>query len=387
MTRKKKKLERNKENKNIIMLLDNAFDPDVRVYKEAKYLINNNFNVKILCLDKKNKYKDRENENIDGIIIKRFFCRTEKTTKLMGKYKIIGKFKKIVYFWWLLKFIRQIKKYLKNEEFSILHCHDLIMAFCGVLFFKNKKIVFDMHEYYANKKNKLLNWIIRKILKYTQKRATWIIHVNNFQVKDVKQREKLVFIPNYPQKEKFKNFNRVNSEKFRISYTGYVRHYIPLLNLIKAANELENIEVSINGSGDAYEKLKEEEGKLKNFVLTGSYNHDDIAKFYENSDMLYVVYNKENKNDETAFPTKFYEAMITNTPVIVSKNTDMGDYVEKYDIGITVDGTDYLDIKAKLEPIVNNKEILKQKSENINKISSKFIWENIVRNLDKIYNS
>lgn len=79
--------------------------------------------------------------------------------------------------------------------------------------------------------------------------------------------------------------------------------------------------------------------------------------------------------------------MITNTPVIVSKNTDMGDYVEKNDIGITVDGTDYLDIKAKLEPIVNNKEILKQKSENINKISSKFIWENIVRNLDKIYNS
>ena len=374
-------------NKRIIMLLNNCFAPDLRVYKEAKYLVKNDFDVDIVCIDKKNKYKDKPEDEIDGIKIKRFFVRTEKTTKLIEKSKIIAKLKYIIYFFWLMKFINKVKKYLRNEKFEILHCHDLIMAFCGVLFFNDKKIVFHKNEYYSNKKNNFLNWIIDKVVKYTQKRAAWIIHVNDFQVKDIKQREKLVFIPNYPEKEKFKDFNRVNSDKFRISYTGYVRHYIPLLNLIKAANELENIEVSINGSGDAYEKLKKEEGKLKNFVLTGAYSHDDIAKFYENSDMLYVVYNKGNKNDETAFPTKFYEAMITNTPVIVSQNTVMGDYVKEKDIGITVDGTDYLDIKTKLETIIENKQILKQKVENINKISTNFIWENIVRNLDKIYNN
>lgn len=372
--------------KKIFMLLNNGFDPDIRVYKEAKYLVKTGTDVEILCIDKKNKFIDKPEDELEGIKIKRFFARTEKTTKLIEKSKIIAKLKYIIYFFWLMKFIRKVKKYLKDKEFEILHCHDLVMAFCGVIFFKNKKIVFDMHEYYSNKRSKFLNLLIDKAVKYTQKRATWIIHVNNFQTMDVKQKEKLVFIPNYPEKKDFENFNRINSNKFRISYTGYVRHYIPLLNLIKAANELDNIEVSINGSGDAYEKLKKEEGKLKNFVLTGAYNHDDIAKFYENSDMLYVVYNKGNKNDETAFPTKFYEAMITNTPVIVSKNTDMGDYVEGNNIGITVDGTDYLDIKNKLEPFTNNKEILNEKIQNINKISSKFIWENVVRNLDKIYN-
>ena len=372
--------------KKIFMLLNNCFEPDIRVYKEAKYLVETGNDVEILCIDKKNKFIDKPEDELEGIKIKRFFARTEKTTKLIEKSKIIAKLKYIIYFFWLIKFIRKVKKYLKDKEFEILHCHDLVMAFCGVIFFKNKKIVFDMHEYYSNKRSKFLNWLIDKAVKYTQKRATWIIHVNNFQTRDVKQKEKLVFIPNYPEKKDFENFSRINSNKFRISYTGYVRHYIPLLNLIKAANELDNIEVSINGSGDAYEKLKKEEGKLKNFVLTGAYNHDDIAKFYENSDMLYVVYKKGNKNDETAFPTKFYEAMITNTPVIVSKNTDMGDYVEENNIGITVDGTDYLDIKNKLEHFTNNKEILNGKIQNINKISSKFIWENVVRNLDKIYN-
>lgn len=372
--------------KNVKMYLNNAFKPDLRVYKEAKFLREQGYRVEIICLDRKNEYIDKPNEIYDGIKITRFYVRTEKTTKLMEKFWIIRKLKCFIYLLWLLKFVKQTKKYLNGQEYEILHCHDLEMAFCGVLFFRQKKIVFDMHEYYSNKKSKLKNWFIDKIVKYIQKKAAWIVHVNDFQVKDIKQREKLVFIPNYPEKKKFENFNRIPSEELRISYTGYVRHYIPLLNLIKAANELNKIKVSINGSGDAYDKLKAEENRLKNFVLTGAYNHDDIAKFYENSDMAYIVYNQGNQNDEHAFPTKFYEAIITNTPVIVLKDTEMGNFVEENNIGITVDGTDYMDIKVKLGQIINNKTILQEQSKNINIISQNFVWENIVKNLNKIYN-
>lgn len=376
---------KNSINKKIIMLLDNCFEPDIRVYKEAKFLVNKGIDVEILCLDTKNKFKDKPKDVIDGIKVKRFYPRTEKTTKLIERNFFVRKFKFIIYFFWLLKFIKLCKKYLREENFEILHCHDLIMAFCGVVFFRKKKVVFDMHEYYSNKKSKILNWFISKVVNFTQKRSTWIIHVNNFQIKNVKQREKLIFIPNYPEKEKFNNFERIDSNKIRISYTGVIRHYVPLLNLIKAANELNNIEVTINGFGTAYDKLKKEEGKMKNFVLTGAYDHNDIAKFYANSDLLYVVYNKGNKNDETAFPTKFFEALITCTPVIVSEGTEMSKFVKQNNIGICVDGTDYLDIKDKLKKIIDNKEIIKEMTENIKKISDKYIWENVVVNLLKIY--
>ena len=371
--------------KKVKMWLNNAFKPDLRVYKEAKFLSQQGYEVEIICLDRKNEYKNKQNEIYDGIKITRFCVRTEKLTHLIEKNIIFKKLKGIIYLGWLLKFVNKTKKYLKNENYDILHCHDLELAFCGVTFFGRKKIVFDMHEYYSNRKSKVKNWFIEKVVKHTQKKATWIVHVNNFQIKDVKEKEKLVFLPNYPERDKFKNFKRIPSEQLRISYTGYVRHYIPLLSLIKAANELEEIEVSINGSGDAYEKLKEEEGRLKNFVLTGAYNHNDIAKFYANSDLLYVVYNKGNKNDETAFPTKFYEALITHTPVIVSKNTAMADFVEKNKIGFIVDGTDYLDVKRVLQNILNNKQILMEKEKNIEKISNQYIWENIVLNLKCIY--
>ena len=52
--------------------------------------------------------------------------------------------------------------------------------------------------------------------------------------------------------------------------------------------------------------------------------------------------------------------------------------VEKYDIGFSVDGTNEENIKK-------NKEILEQKKRNIEKIKNKFIWEDVVKNLDKIY--
>lgn len=372
---------------NVVMLLNNGFAPDLRVYKEAKYLFDKNINIEILCLDRKNEYLNRPEEVYRDVKIKRFFVRTEKTTKLINKSRFISKFKYFIYFKWLLKYIKQVKEYTKGKDFEILHCHDLEMAFCGVVFFKNKKVVFDMHEYYAEKRSKILNWLINRVVKFVQKRATWIIHVNDFQIKDIKNKKKLVFVPNYPQIHKFKNLKYKSSGKLRISYTGYVSRYLPIFNLMKVADELDNINVSINGDGPFYEELKEKSKDMKNVVMTGRYSHDDIAKFYENSDILYCVYNKGNKNDETAIPTKFYEALITGSPIIVAKNTEMSRFVEKYNIGFCVDGEDKEDIKNTIINIQKNPEILKKKRMNVEKISNQYTWENVVTNLDSIYKS
>ena len=370
---------------NIIMLLNNGFAPDLRVYKEAKYLVEQELNVEVLCLDRKNEYTDKPEEVYKDVKIKRFFVRTEKTTNLINKSKIISKFKYFIYFKWLLKYVKQVKEYLKNTDYEILHCHDLEMAFCGVVFFKDKKIVFDMHEYYSEKKSKLLNLLIDRLVKFIQRRANWIIYVNDFQIRDVKQKEKLVFIPNYPQAYKFKDLNYKSSNKLRISYTGYVSRYLPTYNLMLAVNELDNIELSINGDGPFYEELKEKSKNMKNIIMTGKYNHDDIARFYENSDILYCVYNKNNPNDETAIPTKFYEALISKVPIIVQENTAMSEFVEKYDIGFSVDGTDYNTIKEVILKIQNDRSILATKRNNLDRISTNYTWENIVNNLNYIY--
>lgn len=371
----------------IIMLLDNCFDPDIRVYKEAKYLINEGYDVEILCLDKKNKYIDKPEDNIDGIKVKRFFSRTDKTTKFLEKNKIGKIFKPIVYAHWLLKFMRKVRKYLKTQDFEIIHCHDVTMAFCATHYIKNKDIVFDMHEYYEKYKNKFLNKIMHHIVVHTQNKAKWIIHVNDFQIKNIaeKNRAKLVELPNYPETCTFEKIDHVDSDELRISYSGILRHKKPLKNLVIAAENLTNISITYNGRGEAYDYIKTLEKDHSYLKVTGPYKHEDISKFYANSDLIYIVYNNDCDNDRTALPTKLFEAIITTVPVVVSVNSEMENFVKKHDIGFSVDGNNIEEIKNLLEMIQQNRTILTNKINNIKKIQMQFTWDETVKALDRIY--
>ena len=49
----------------IIMVLTNGFFPDLRVYKEAKYLSKNGHDVEILCWDRDGRYKEKPVEQIE----------------------------------------------------------------------------------------------------------------------------------------------------------------------------------------------------------------------------------------------------------------------------------------------------------------------------------
>lgn len=263
------------QEKNIVMLLDNAFEPDIRVYKEAKYLIRDGYNVEIVCLDKKNRYVDKSIEIYDEIKIKRIFCRTSKTTKLIENNHIIEKLKLVVYTWWLIKFIIKAKKYLQYKDFEILHCHDLIMAFIGVTFFKNKKVVFDMHEYYGDHKNRFKNLIIKGMVRYTQNKAEWIIYVNEFQKHQCKEKNmsKLVEIPNYPERNIFKDVKKTKNDKLRISYIGKVRDFKSLSRLADISGLNDKLDIAIYGNGSEYDKLLrylKKNGREE--ILKGEYN-------------------------------------------------------------------------------------------------------------------
>lgn len=385
----KKEDEKEKKDKKIIMLLDNAFDPDIRVYKEAKYLVDNGIKVKIICLDRKNKYKNREYEDYDGIEIKRIFCRTEKITKLIEKSKIISKLKYIIYFFWLIKFIYKTKKYLNNEDFEILHCHDLMMAFMGCCFFKDKKIVFDMHEYYGDNDSKLNNFFINKIVAYTQNKSNWIIYVNEYQKSKCKEKNqnKLIEIPNYPEKKTFKDIAKTESSNIRISYIGKVRDFNSLSAFIDSAEVNNKIDIAIYGDGSDFERLLNyAKGKGQDHIMRGEYNGiKEAENIYKNTDILYAVYDinaKDGVNWKNAMPIKSYEAIITLTPIIAKKNTVLGNFIEKNDIGFTIDDNELNEL---LEKIINNPNLIKDKYDNMKKIQYLFIWENVIKNIDKIY--
>ena len=120
----------------ITMLLTNAFDPDVRVYKEAVYLVSRGWSVTILCWDRDPGKGLPAREEKDGIEVVRFPIPSVAGS---GKKQLPAFF----------RYIRTCRAYLKAHPCDYLHCNDLDGALTGYLARRRgTPMVFDMHEFY-----------------------------------------------------------------------------------------------------------------------------------------------------------------------------------------------------------------------------------------------
>ena len=357
----------------IYMILTNGFDPDVRVYKEAKFLKNEGFEIEIICWDRKGDYIDRKEEILDGIKIKRF-CILSKPGSGM---------KQLIPF---MKFIKSVREYLKDKDYSYLHCHDFDGMTVGLFTRKkkNRTIIFDMHEIYKNysyAKNNIFDWIFTKYLK----KSSYIIYVNKEQIKNINSnlKEKAVFLPNYPEESIYTPINKYSCKEIRVNYIGCLRDYESLDTLSRIGIKDANLKIGLYGMGVCYEKLYEEY-KNTNVIIYGKYNGiEESGEIYRSTDILYCSYNPDVANWKTAYPVKLYEAIITLTPIIVSKNTEAGKFVEENGIGTTIQ---YGNEESIINAIYEIKEHYNQYVKNIKKIADNYKWENIAKNLDKIYN-
>lgn len=361
---------------NVKMILTNRFDPDVRVFKEAKYLVLRGYNVEILCWDRENEYIDRQSECVEGVNIKRFY-----------PYSKYGSgFKQIKAY---IKYIREIKNYLNNKNYKYVHCHDLDGAIAGYLAKnKNSKMIFDMHEFYEGQGRKQkIKYIIRFMVNFIHNKSEAIIYLNDIQKTTMKKTNlcKLHYLPNYPEVANFYNLDKVKGNKLRISYIGTVRQYIELKNLIDSCKKMEDVHIAIHGGGVSYKRLKEEGTKYKNVEITGVYHFSKSSELYNNTDILYAVYDASINNWKSGFPIKLYEAIITKTPIIVNRGTALEEFVSENKIGFIVDGRNPEEIKSLINYINYNRNVLNEITENLEKIQYKYSWETVVKNLDAIY--
>lgn len=361
----------------IFMILTNLFRPDVRVFKEAKYLVENGFEVEILCWDRKNEFIDKPYEIIDGIKIKRFYPYSEPGTglKQLKSY---------------LKFIKACKKYIKNKTYEYLHCHDLDGMIAGYLIkSKKSKIIFDMHEYYEAKKNSVFSkHLTRFLINFLQSKSNYIIYVNSAQKKFIKKsnQNKLIFLPNYPLKKDFiGSEDKIHSDNLRISYIGVVRQFNQLKNLMEACKDFKNVIVYIHGGGVALEKLKKIQKNYQNVFITGAYHYSKSSELYKNTDISFIVYPMNNFQNYIAEPVKYFEAIITKTPFIVSSKMKLSSFVSEKNIGFTIDENNVDEIKTLLNNILKNRNLLNIKYDNLKKIQHFYKWEEVVKNLNQIY--
>ena len=352
----------------IKMILTNPFVADSRVYKEAKYYVSKGHEVEVLCWDREGRYAIEDEK--DGIKIHRFHI---KSVYGSGMRKQLPAY---------LKFRRACIKYLKMQEYDILHCHDLDGAIIGYGIKSSAKRVFDMHEYYIRYDNGMMNKVIGRLVQSIQNRFDWIIYLNNKQKRDIKERniKKTIFLPNYPEKSVFYDIEKTQSDKIRVGFVGNIRHFKSSMNMIECCKKFQEIEMHFYGYGHIEDKLKKV--SPRNVFFHGRYEYCEQNAIYKNIDIINCI-EDTLKND--GYPIKFYDSLATKTGLIVDGNSERAHFVKDKGIGFLVDVNDiqtYYDVFSVI--IKDIRGTLHKIEENYEKINESFFWDDIAKGLDLI---
>lgn len=364
------------------MILTNGFDPDPRVYKEAKSLTKLGHKVTILCWDRSSNYADKPKETIDGIEIVRFFGNA----KYGSGYKQGAKF---------LKFKKDVLEYMIDKKFNAIHCHDFDGLFIGYGVNKKLKLslTYDEHDLfytYFSGRSGLLNKLISNFIVIEEKRM--LKKVDTHIVVTPKMSEiykniskKVCIVNNAPYRNLFNNIEKTPSDKLRIGFIGSVRYYDEMKALIDASQPYKDaVEIVVCGRGIYSDKLAEYSKGFSNVTIHGAYNIKQLEELYRNIDVTYAFYPGDTAT--ISMPNKFYESIITETPIIANVNTEFGYEVRKHKIGYGITGKDLTgELKDIIEKLVENKNEKKTIVGNMRKIKEDYFWEANEPILSKIY--
>ena len=120
--------------------------------------------------------------------------------------------------------------------------------------------------------------------------------------------------------------------------------------------------------------------------MVGAYDGiKEINEIYNKTDILYCAYDPQNANWKMSYPVKFYESILSLTPIIVSENTTVSDYVKKNNIGYIIDIYDEKNIINLFEEELRDKDKRCKIITNIKMHRSEFTWEEKVKELNRIY--
>lgn len=154
----------------------------------------------------------------------------------------------------------------------------------------------------------------------------------------------IALLENLPRLSTWKDFKPDSGHKkvFKVGYIGIVRYLSPLRNLVDAVECLiargTDISVQFAGGGDQ-SSLQARVETPERFEFLGKFEYtSSVAKLHQGVDLIFAVYDRFDMNCRLAMPTKFYEALITRIPILVSADTYVGTIVERMGVGKAVDG-------------------------------------------------
>ena len=258
-----------------------------------------------------------------------------------------------------------VRRYIKSNEFQNKVLHELQKYKPDVIYaegldtllitrnYKKKrrvKVLYevaDLRENFIEKPKNLSGKVITDLLLAQERRGfksvDYLIITSpkfyDYHYKSLIKKSKTLYIPNSPDWDIFKSYQRKCTGRFTVGFIGGIRYLEQMKMLVDAAgmSECDVLFAGAGGTSSDYEQIQAYcEGK-EHIRFTGRYDYDtQIVGLYESVDCVYAVYNADNPNVRIALPNKLYEAIMCELPIIVAKGTYLAELVQKWGVGMSV---------------------------------------------------
>ncbi|WP_179133948.1 glycosyltransferase [Halobacillus massiliensis] len=294
-------------------------------------------------------------------------------------------------------FLPKALRKLNKRKPKIIHCGKIDMLFVSViykLFFNSKtSIIYEVGDLprFISTRNKVKRFITKLYMlmeKRLCKKIDRLVLTSEYHwltyYKSITEENKYIYIPNIPNEKYFHSFCKKNSGSFTIGFFGALRYPDQLKMLVEATKDM-GIKVLIAGTGGEVDFVKNLEREYHHVSYLGAYNYSkDISELYSQVDMIYAVYDLNRENVKTALPNKLFEAINCEIPIIVAEDTELGKFVERYNIGIS---TPYDNLKALTNNLSKNiyEPKLNEYKLNCRKIKPMYNYDVIKKKIASLY--
>ena len=369
--------------KNILMILDNSFKPDIRVKKEIETITKLGLRVYLYCWDKECELAEYVNEYLFQI----------RRIKVETKSQLgIRQIKSLIKFYILL--IKTINK--DKKRFDYIYVHDFLMLPIGIYLKLELKIpiIYDAHEIYHfmewEKYNRLISELIFFSEKFLIKFVDYFIVVNQLR-KDFYQKyykKEIIVLGNwYDQFHEgvidIKEDLHIPSGNLIFGYFGALSRESRCLDfIINSVLEISNAHLLIAGSGSDTQYVEEMSKKYKRIHYLGWIR--EIRKYFNNLDYLLYFINTKQKYFNYAAPNTLYLSLSHEIPLITNVPGEPELLIKKDNIGFFIDKNEK--IKNKIE-LNTDSVVYKEKVKNIIKIKNSYSWTISLDIYSKIFES
>jgi len=321
----------------VVMLLSNCFDPDPRVYNEARSLVKHGYSVSIVAWD-----RDRARpavEVADGIRVERVFVRSRHGRGLTQLF-----FMPLVF--WLM-----MKKAL-HLGFDLVHAHDFDTLPLGFLLsrIRSKPLVYDSHEDYAGMLHGSIPLWLERYIRRVETRLVRRIDAL-FTVGETLRREfelrgcsNARTLGNWKAIEDFRLPEEVRAEvraalkvppeSLLVSYISNLGKERHIEELLEAVARRPQIYLVIGGTGPSADAVREYAQKYGNIRYLGFVPQAEIPRYTSACDLVFYGYDPASPNARYSAPNKLFEGLAAGRPLLTAHFGEIGRIVAEHGCGV-----------------------------------------------------